>query len=157
MPVLIDRHFVLIFTFTFVVEMQEPENIPQKQSAKPKRYRNRYRIAIINDNTLEEKYSLHITKGSAYAWISTFIVLLVGLTLALLTLTPIKYYLPGAADTDVQGELQRLKIRTDSLEQALGYKDKYLKDLKNVLRDSASVQPLDTTILHVPKSDISKD
>jgi hypothetical protein len=141
--------------------MKQVEIIPQKQSAKPKKYRNRYRIAVINDATLEEKYSLHITKKSAYAWISTFIVILVGVTLALLTLTPIKYYLPGAADirtqAEIQGDLQRLKIRTDSLEQALGYKDAYLRDLKNVLRDSAEPQSLDTTLLHIPKTEISKE
>jgi hypothetical protein len=84
----------------------------------------------------------------------------VGLTLALLTLTPVKYYLPGAADIKTQeetyAEFQRLKIRTDSLEQALGYKDKYLNDLKKVL-DSASAKPLDTANLHIPKTELSTE
>ncbi|MDR0793480.1 MAG: hypothetical protein LBE82_09255 [Chitinophagaceae bacterium] len=140
--------------------MLRDENIRQKQSAKPTKYRNRYRIAVINDDTLEERYSMHITKRSAYTLISTFIVILVGLTLALLTLTPIKYYLPGAADIKTQAEtradFQRLKIRTDSLEQALGYKDRYLNDLKKVL-DSTSSQPLDTASLHIPKTELSTE
>ena len=88
--------------------------------------------------------------------LSTIFVLMVGLTVALLVLTPLKYYIPGAAtNTDSRRELQTLKIRTDSMEQALKYKDAYLNGLKKALGADAATN--DTSALHVPKTDISHD
>jgi hypothetical protein len=47
-------------------------------------------------------------------------------------------------------------MRTDSLEQAIIYKDQYLNNIKKVLGSSMPAQ-LDTTSLKVRKPDISND
>jgi len=46
-------------------------------------------------------------------------------------------------------------MRTDSLEQAIQYKDKYLNDIRSVL--SGNQPQKDTTSLKVPTPDISND
>ena len=111
-----------------------------------KRLRNRYRLVIINDDTFEEVIKFRLSRLSVYVALSTTFVVMVGLTVALLVLTPLKYYIPGASgNSDARRELQTLKMRTDSIEQALKYKDAYLDGLKNVLgadnikRDSANL------------------
>ena len=81
---------------------------------------------------------------------------MIGLTVALLVLTPLKYYIPGAsANNDSRRELQSLKMRTDSLEQALKYKDNYLNGIKKALGADAITK--DTAQLTVTKTDISND
>jgi hypothetical protein len=49
-------------------------------------------------------------------------------------------------------ELRELKVRTDSLEQAMHYKDNYLENVKSVLQGNVSVK-LDTTKLSIPNTE----
>jgi hypothetical protein len=121
-----------------------------------KRLRNHYRLVIMNDDTFEEVIKFRLSRLSVYIAFSTIFLLMIGLTVALLVLTPLKYYIPGSTvNTDSRRELQTLKIRTDSLEQALKYKDVYLDGLKKAL--GADDITRDTTNLKVPKTDISND
>ena len=116
-----------------------------------KRLRNRYRLVITNDDTLEEVIQFRLSRLSVYMVMSTIFLLMIGFTVALLVLTPLKYYIPGAGgNADSRRELQTLKMRTDSIEQALKYKEDYLEGLKKTL--GADALQKDTTILKVPKT-----
>ena len=75
--------------------------------------------------------------------------LLTSLTVALIVFTPLKLYIPGYGEAIVTKELRQLKLRTDSLETAMKYKDQYLMNMKSVLQGDASVK-LDTTMLAIP-------
>jgi hypothetical protein len=121
-----------------------------------KRLRNRYRLIIINDDTFEEVIKFRISRLSAYMVLSTIFVLLIGLAVALLVLTPLKYYIPGTGNSDSRRQLQVLKFRTDSMEQALKYKDSYLNGLKKAL-GADGVTKDTTTIKAPPPADISHD
>jgi len=120
------------------------------------RRRNRYRLVIMNDDTFEEVIKFRLSRLSVYMAFSTIFVLMVGLTVALLVLTPLKYYIPGSSENgEARRELQILKIRTDSIEQALKYKDTYLDGLKKAL--GAGNITVDTTTLKISKTDITND
>ena len=116
---------------------------------------NRYRLVLMNDDTFEEVVKFRLSRWSVYIAFSTVFLLLVGFTVALLVLTPLKYYIPGYGKSENRTELQLLKMRTDSLQQALQYKEQYLQSIKKVL--GGDVQPRDTTALKVPKTEISHD
>ncbi len=120
-----------------------------------RRLRNRYRLVVMNDDTYEEVITFKLSRLSVYIGLSTVFVLLVGLTVALLVLTPLKYYIPGYGNRESRTELQVLKIRTDSLEQAILYKDQYLNSIKKVL--TGDIQPRDTAKIAVPKPLLSND
>jgi hypothetical protein len=81
---------------------------------------------------------------------------LVGLTIALIAFTPLKYYIPGYGTKESRTALQLLKIRTDSLEQSIYYKEQYLEGLKKVLSEGNSNQ-LDTIPLQLPEGKPSYD
>jgi len=122
-----------------------------------KRLQNRYRLVVMNDDTYEEVVTFKLSRLSVYIGLSTIFVLLVSLTVALLVYTPLKYYIPGYdSGRENRGELQVLKMRTDSLEQAIQYKDQYMQGIKKVLNGDAGVQR-DTTILQVPKHEQNND
>jgi hypothetical protein len=61
-------------------------------------------------------------------------------------------YIPGYGDVNTMRELRELKVRTDSIEQAMQYKDKYLDNVKSVLQGNISVK-LDTTTLTIPQTE----
>ena len=122
-----------------------------------KRLRNRYRLVVMNDDTYEEVVTFKLSRLSVYIALCTVFVLLVGLTVALLVFTPLKYYIPGnGGERKNKSELETLKIRTDSLEQAVKYKDQYLENIKKVL-EGGTPENRDTTTLKIPKTETSND
>ena len=121
-----------------------------------KRLQNRYRLVVMNDDTYEEVVTFKLSRLSVYIVLSTIFVLLTGLTVALIVFTPLRMYIPGYGDVNATRELKELKIRTDSLEQAMKYKDKYLDNVKSVLQGNVTVK-LDTTTLDIPKPETIDD
>jgi hypothetical protein len=121
-----------------------------------KRLQNRYRLVVMNDDTYEEVVTFKLSRLSVYVTLSTIFVLLTGLTVALIVFTPLRLYIPGYGDINATRELRELKMRTDSLEQAVKFKDQYLDNIKNVLQGDVTVKP-DTTALDIPKQETIQD
>ena len=120
-----------------------------------KRLRNRYRLVIMNDDTFEEVVTFKLSRLSVYILFSTVFVLLVGLTVALITFTNLKYYLPGYGTQTQRRELIYYKTRIDSLERSMIHKDQYLENLKKVLSGNLKTTALDTITLEIQEPEIS--
>ena len=121
-----------------------------------KRTSNTYRLVVMNDDTYDEVVAFRLSRRSVYLGISISFILLVGLTIGLIAFTPLKYYIPGYGTKESRTSLQLLKIRTDSLEKTIQYKDQYLQSLKKVLSEG-NLQSLDTTSLIVPDQNQNTD
>jgi len=121
-----------------------------------KRLQNRYRLVVMNDDTYEEVVTFKLSRLSVYIFLSTVFVLLTGLTVALIVFTPMKLYIPGYGDVNNTKELRELKMRTDSFEQEMRYRDQYFQSLKNVLGGNTTVK-MDTTALKIPKTEKIND
>ncbi len=115
-----------------------------------KRLRNRYRLVVMNDDTYEEVVTFKLSRLSVYITLSTIFVMLVGLTVALITFTNLKYYLPGYGSQSQRKELMFYKTTIDSLEKSMLYKDQYLESLKKVLSGDAKTT-VDTATLKIPE------
>jgi hypothetical protein len=121
-----------------------------------KRLRNRYRLVVMNDDTYEEVVTFKLSRLSVYVLLSSIFVVLVGLTVALIVFTPLKYYIPGNDEVKIGREYRQLKYRTDALEQQVTLQARYIDDMKKVLKGDITVN-LDTTSLNLPKEEISND
>jgi len=121
-----------------------------------KRTSNTYRLVVMNDDTYDEVLAFRLSRRSVYIGFSISFILLVGLTIALIAFTPLKYYIPGYGTKESRTALQLLKIRTDSLEQTIHYKEQYLEGIKKVLSEGNPKQ-LDTLPLVLPDSKQSFD
>ncbi len=121
-----------------------------------KRTSNTYRLVVMNDDTFDEVLAFRLSRKSVYIGISITFILLVGMTIALIAFTPLKYYIPGYGTKESRTALQLLKIRTDSLEQAIHYKEQYLEGIKKVLSEGNPKQ-LDTLPMVLPESKQSFD
>jgi len=117
-----------------------------------KRLQNRYRLVVMNDDTYEEVVTFKLSRFSVYALLSTIFVLLTGLTVALIVFTPLRMYIPGYGDVNATAELRTLKLKVDSMEQAMNHGDRYLENVRNVLQGNVTVN-LDTTLLHIPATE----
>ena len=118
--------------------------------------RNRYRLVVMNDDTYEEVGTFKLSRLSVYVVLSTIFVVLVGLTVALMVFTPLKYYIPGYDDLRLGREYKQMKYRVDSLEKQVTYQGNYINRVKDVLKGGNTIV-LDTTKLVVPKDEITND
>lgn len=119
-----------------------------------KRLRNRYRLVVMNDDTYEEVVTFKLSRFSVYVMLSSIFVLLVGLTVALIVFTPVKYYIPGYGSARMGREYRQLKYVTDSLDKQLSLQTQYINSLKKVFSGDAELR-LDTTQLSIPKEEIN--
>ena len=139
--------FLILLAFKFPVLKISPESTL-------KRLRNRYRLVVMNDDTYEEVVTFKLSRLSVYVMLCTIFVVLVGLTVALIVFTPLRYYIPGSgADYRADRELRQMKLKTDSLEDALKHQEQYRESLQRVLRGDVTTK-LDTTQIAVPKEEI---
>lgn len=122
-----------------------------------KRLRNRYRLVVMNEDTYEEVVKFKLSRLSVYIALSSLFVVLVGLTVALIVFTPLKYYLPGVGygNSKQVREYKALKIKSDSTEKALQYQEQYTANILKVLQ--GNVPKMDTTKLDLPKEDVTTE
>src|SRR5687768_10578426 len=116
-----------------------------------KRLRNRYRLVVINDDPYEEVVTFKLSRLSVYIMLSTIFVLLVGLTVALIVFTPLKYYIPGFNDAKVGREYRDMKYKVDEMEKRMKDLEQYNEGLKKKL-SSGNTVGLDNNQLKVPKA-----
>ncbi|HTN08925.1 hypothetical protein [Agriterribacter sp.] len=118
--------------------------------------RNRYRLVVMNDDTYEEVVTFRLSRLSVYITLCTIFVALVGITVALLVFTPLRYYVPGYGSASDRREMITLKMQVDSLEQQMNYRDKYMENIQNVLKGNTATI-MDTTQLNIPSEEKSED
>ena len=116
-----------------------------------KRRSSTYRLVVTNDDTYDEVIAFRLSRKSVYLGLSIAFMFLVGLTIALIAFTPLRYYIPGYGTKESRSALELLKIRTDSLEQAVHFKEQYIEGIKKVLSEG-NPQQLDTIPLTLPES-----
>lgn len=116
-----------------------------------KRRSSTYRLVVTNDDTYDEVIAFRLSRKLVYMGLSIAFMFLVGLTIALIAFTPLKYYIPGYGTKESRSALELLKIRTDSLEQAVHFKEQYIEGIKKVLSEGNPKQ-LDTIPLVLPES-----
>ena|SRR5258705_12639667 len=123
-----------------------------------KRLRNRYRLVVMNDDTYEEVVTFKLSRLSVYVMLSTIFVLLVGLTVALIVFTPLKYYIPGA-NTDYKSamELRQLKYQVDEANKQIRLLQQFDAGLRNGPLKGNNTVMLDTTKLVLPKEETTND
>ncbi len=97
------------------------------------RWRSKFRLVVLNDETFEEKISLKLSRLNVFLVFTIAAILLVGSTILLIAFTPIKEYIPGYASTELRRKAVQLSVRADSLEMQLAYNNWYIENIRNVL------------------------
>ena len=95
---------------------------------------HKYRLVILNESTFEEKISFKLSRLNVFVTGTLFIIALIGLTTLLIAFTPLREYIPGYSSTRLKRQATELTYKTDSLVTALNYTNKYLDNIRLVLR-----------------------
>ena len=127
------------------------DDVTQKSRDFLKRLNNTYRLVFIDDESLEEVASYTLTMRKLYILVCSLFVLVAIVTVSIVVLTPVKYYIPGYAGGKTRKEMVRLKQNVDSLSDLVAAQEKYQENLRNVITGNMKT-PLDTTMLDLKKS-----
>lgn len=123
--------------------------------------RFKYRVSILNENTLEESWHVRLSRFSVFMYGSSFVILTFILLTILIFNTPIANYLPGYGDTGNRSKIIQESMRADSLLKQMELQKKYLSILKEVVSGKVkaeSISSLDTgTINEKDKTLIEKE
>ncbi len=118
----------------------------EKQKGFFKKLYHRYRVVILNDDTMEEKLSIPLTRFKVFLLTGTFVILLVIATIYLIAFTPLKEYIPGYADFNTRQMLRELSLRADTLEKQLRQKDLYIMNIRNITEGRDLIEKIPDTI-----------
>lgn len=104
-----------------------------------KRLHFRYRLSVLNENTLEEIWKLRVSMfhGIVLFLILFFVVLV--LSSVIIITTPIRNYLPGYLDSEIREQAIKAAIQIDSLEQQQSYQLAQIENIKDIFE--GKVQP----------------
>ncbi len=127
-------------SFTIFASMSSPKTRRRKIV---RNLQNKFRLVVMNDQTLEEKFSIRLTPMNIIVFGGTFALSLITLTLYLIAFTPLREYIPGYTDVTIRRNLVAVALKTDSVENQLNAQEAYLTNLLNVLNDKVdTTQPV---------------
>jgi len=95
---------------------------------------HKYRLVILNESTFEEKISFKLSRLNVFVMGSLCIVGLIGLTILLIAFTPLREYIPGYSSTKLKKQATELTYKTDSLVLVLENTNRYLENIRLVLK-----------------------
>ncbi|MFX0556039.1 M23 family metallopeptidase [Maribacter sp. CXY002] len=95
---------------------------------------HKYRLVILNESTFEEKISFKLSRLNVFVTGSLFMIGLIGLTILLIAFTPLREYIPGYSSTKLKKQATDLTYKTDSLVRTLNYTNRYLDNIRMVLK-----------------------
>jgi murein DD-endopeptidase MepM/ murein hydrolase activator NlpD len=114
------------------------------------RLRNKYRLVIMNDESLEERLTFRLSRLNVFVVLGTLTIILIILTSILIAFTPLREYIPGYTNVGLQKKLYELQIKTDSIEKGLEKRDLFIQNMKDVMngKDLSTDIPLTKDTLH---------
>ncbi len=109
--------------------------------------RSKFRLVVMNDETLEERFALRLSPMNVIVFFGTIMFALIFITLYLIAFTPLREYIPGYADVNMRRSMVMLALKTDSMEKQMHAENLFINNFKVVLKDSVKFEKeaVDTT------------
>ncbi len=104
-----------------------------------KRMHFKYRLSILNENTLEEVWKLRVSMFNGIMLYLTSLFILMVVSSVIIISTPLRNYLPGYLDSEIREQAIKTAMQVDSLEQQQHYQEAYLQNIKDIF--AGKVQP----------------
>lgn len=107
----------------------------------------KYRFVILNSDTFEERLSFKLSRLNVFVLSSFALVFLIGGTTLLISLTPLREYIPGYTSTNMRRQVVELNNLSDSLLSAIESRDRYLQNIKLIVdgKTPAEVDNINTS------------
>jgi len=104
-----------------------------KDEKKKNNWRDKYRFSVVNDHTFEEVWRIKLTRYNAFLLTSLLLFFIIGGTVALISFTNLREFIPGYPDVGMRRNILLSAIRLDSLERELNLRDRYFANLNFII------------------------
>ncbi|CAG0963563.1 Murein hydrolase activator NlpD [Flavobacteriales bacterium] len=112
-----------------ICNMSEPK--PKKRLIK--KFRHKFRLVLLNDETFEEKISLKLTPLGVFTLMGVLFIISIVITSLVIAFTPLRKFIPGYTDVNLRKNLVQMVFRVDSLEREIMINAKYLNNINLLL------------------------
>ncbi len=114
-------------------------------------FKFKYKLTIINENTLEEVVGIHVSKLNGVSWLLVAITVFFVFSGIVIVFTPLRNYLPGYMNSEVRSLVVMNALRADSLEEVVERQSMYILNIRDIFKGEVradTVQSIDSlTIL----------
>lgn len=114
----------------------------KKENKLRKKLTYKYRLVVLNDDTLEEKLSFKLNRLNVYVLSGLFAVTMIVLTTLLIAYTPLKEYIPGYTSTKYKKKVLKLEEKIQQYDKKLKANNLYLANIQNVLNGNIDTEKL---------------
>lgn len=104
----------------------------------------KYRLTIVNENTLEEVLAIYVSKLSGLSLIVSLLLILFLFTSLLMVFTPLRNYLPGYMSNELRATIVENALRADSLEQVTEQQRQYVMNIQDLLAGRVNMDSVQT-------------
>ena len=98
-------------------------------------WRHKQRLVVMDTETYKEKFSFQLSGINLFVFTGLTLIVFVVLTATLITLTPLREYIPGYTNTDMVEQTQRNAYLIDSLQNELDNQLWLVSTMQSVLLD----------------------
>tara|TARA_B100000767_G_C19652033_1_gene487192 strand:- start:165 stop:1037 length:873 start_codon:yes stop_codon:yes gene_type:complete len=102
---------------------------------------HKYRFVIMTDNSFEERLSTKVSRLNIIAFVGLLLFLCFFSVMLLISYTPLSEYVPGKSSVDIQKNLIKLNIKSDSLESILINQSIYLENINKIINGEELISP----------------
>ena len=107
----------------------------------------KYKLTIINENTLEEVVGIHVSKLNGLSVLLSACTIIFLIAATIIAFTPLRNYLPGYMNSEVRAQVVTNALRADSLQQALDRQNRYVMNIQDIFMGKVkadTVQSIDS-------------
>ncbi|MBE0678280.1 MAG: M23 family metallopeptidase, partial [Bacteroidales bacterium] len=97
------------------------------------KWRDKFRFAIFNDTSYEEVWRIRLSRSNALLAAAMLFLMIIGINTSLIAFTNLREFIPGYPDVAMRRNILMNAILLDSLERELDIRDKYFRDLNDVI------------------------
>lgn len=107
---------------------------PEKKRSFFVKLKDRYRLVVLNEDTLEDVWYAVLSRMNFMVWIGMIGVFLVAIGIVLVSFTPLREYIPGYPDGNIRWLYLQNAIKMDSLEKQIEIRDNYIENIRAILK-----------------------
>lgn len=106
----------------------------RKRKAFWKDIKFKYKLTIVNENTLEEIAGLRVSKLNGISVLLSVLTVLFAVAAAIITFTPLRNYLPGYMNSEIRQQVVENALLADSLLQVVEQQNLYIVNVQDIFR-----------------------
>ncbi len=104
-----------------------------------KNIRFKYRLSVTNENTLEEIFSLRISKFNGLSVLFSTLLIVFLITAVIIVFTPLRNYLPGYMNSETRRQIVANALAVDSLQSVVDRQNLYITNIQDIFSGTVRV------------------